>query len=145
MRTTLGTDGPVSSNDLNLWSTLRLGAVLHKGVGEDPRMMPSREVFAQATIEGARALGMGERIGSIESGKEADLVIIDLDRPHLVPLHDVYAHLVYAVGRDDVRTVLIRGRAVMRDRRLTTIDERAAMEEVAEFAARLRRRRAFAG
>ena len=145
VRTTLGTDGPVSSNDLDLWSTLRLGAVLHKGVGEDPRLMSSREVFAHATIEGARALGMGERIGSIESGKEADLVIIDLDRPHLVPLHDVYAHLVYAVGRDDVRTVLIRGRAVMRDRRLTTIDERAAMEEVAEFAARLRRRRAFAG
>ncbi|HKY59987.1 MAG TPA: amidohydrolase family protein, partial [Gemmatimonadota bacterium] len=98
-----------------------------------------REVFAQATIEGARALGLGDRIGSIEKGKEADLVIVDLDRPHLVPLHDVYAHLVYAVGRDDVRTVLIQGRIVMQDRRLTTIDEQAAMEEVAELAARLRR------
>ncbi|HKY59897.1 MAG TPA: amidohydrolase, partial [Gemmatimonadota bacterium] len=88
VRTTLGTDGPVSSNDLDLWATLRLGAVLHKGVGGDPRLMPAREVFAQATIEGARALGLGDRIGSIEKGKEADLVIVDLDRPHLVPLHD---------------------------------------------------------
>lgn len=141
VRTTLSTDGPVSSNDLDLWATLRLGAALHKGVAEDPRVMPSREVFAQATIEGARALGMGDRIGSIEPGKEADLVIVDLDRPHLVPLHDVYAHLVYAIGRDDVRTVLIRGRVVMRDRHLTTIDEQAAMEEVAELAGRAFRQR----
>jgi 5-methylthioadenosine/S-adenosylhomocysteine deaminase len=139
VRTTLGTDGPVSSNDLDLWPALRLGAVLHKGVGEDPRLMPAREVFAQATIEGARALGLADRIGSIEPGKEGDLVIVDLDRPHLVPLHDIYAHLVYAIGRDDVRTVLIQGRVVMRDRQLTTIDERAAMEEVAELASRARR------
>ncbi len=139
VRTSLGTDGPVSSNDLDLWPALRLGAVLHKGVAEDPRLMPSPEVFAQATIEGARALGLGDRIGSIEPGKEADLVIVDLDRPHLVPLHDVYAHLVYAVGRDDVRTVLIQGRVVMRDRHLTTIDEPAAMEEVAALASRLHR------
>lgn len=141
VRTTLGTDGPVSGNDLDLWLALRLGAALHKGVGEDPTLMPARDVFAQATIEGARALGLGDRIGSIEPGKEADLVIVDLDRPHLVPLHDLYAHLVYAIGRDDVRTVLIQGRVVMRDRRLTTIDEHAAMEEVAELATRLRRSR----
>ena len=139
VRTTLGTDGPVSSNDLDLWPAMRLGAVLHKGVGEDPRLMPARGVFAQATIEGARALGLADRIGSIEPGKEGDLVIVDLDRPHLVPLHDIYAHLVYAIGRDDVRTVLIQGRVVMRDRQLTTIDERAAMEEVAELASRARR------
>lgn len=134
VRTGLGTDGPVSSNDLDLWSAMRLGAVLQKGVREDPTVLPAREVFAQATIEGARALGLGDRTGSIEPGKEADLVVIDLDRPHLVPLHDVYAHLVYAVGRDDVRTAVIRGRVVMRDRELTTIDEREAMREVAELA-----------
>lgn len=139
VRTALGTDGPVSSNDLDLWSAMRLGAVLQKGVREDPTVLPAREVFAQATIEGARALGLGDRIGSIEPGKEADLVVVDLDRPHLVPLHDVYAHLVYAVGRDDVRTAVIRGRVVMRDRELTTIDEREAMREVAELAGRLRR------
>jgi len=110
---------------------MRLGAVLHKGVHEDPTLMPAREVFAQATIEGARALGLGDRIGSIEPGKEADLVVVDLDRPHLVPLHDIHAHLVYTVGRDDVRHVVIRGRIVLRDRDLVTIDEREAMREVA--------------
>lgn len=70
---------------------------------------------------------------------ERALVVVDLDRPHLVPLHDIYAHLIYAVGRDDVRTTVIRGRVVMRYRELTTIDERETMVEVAELAARLRR------
>jgi len=138
VRTTLGTDGPVSSNDLDPWSAMRLGAVLHKGVHEDPTLQPAREIFAQATIEGARALGLGDRIGSIEPGKEADLVVIDLDRPHLVPFHDVHAHLVYAVGRDDVRHVVIRGRVVLRNRDLVTIDEREAMREVAGLVASLK-------
>ena len=131
----LGTDGPVSGNDLDMWWTMRLAAVLHKGVHQDPALISAREVVAMATREAAAALGMGDAIGSLEAGKRADLIVIDLNRPHLTPMFDVYSHLVYAIGRSDVVTTIIHGRLVMWDRRLTTLDEAAAIAEVNQIAA----------
>lgn len=131
---TLGTDGPVSSNDLDLWSVLRLAAVLHKGVAQDPSLLSARQVVRWATRDAAEALGLGERIGRLAPGYDADLILVDLDRPHLVPRYDDDSHLVYAVGRDDVAATMVRGRWLMRDRRLLTIDEQAAMEAVAALA-----------
>ncbi len=129
----LGTDGPVSSNDLDLWPVLRLAAALGKGVHRDPSLLPAREVLRFATRDAARALGLGDEIGSLEPGKRADLILVDADRPHLTPLYDVYSHLVYAAGRADVATVMIDGRIVMRERELVDVDEERAIGEVREL------------
>jgi 5-methylthioadenosine/S-adenosylhomocysteine deaminase len=130
----LGTDGAASGNDLDLWKVIRLAAVLHRGVAHDPTLNPAPEVVRMATIDAANALGLGDQIGSLEAGKRADLLLIDLDSPHLVPLYDVYSYLVYAVGRDDVKTVLIDGQVVMRDRALQTVDVPATVEQARSLA-----------
>jgi 5-methylthioadenosine/S-adenosylhomocysteine deaminase len=134
VRTTLGTDGPVSGNDLDMWLAMRLAATLHKGVQQNPTLMPAVEVVKMATCDAARAMGLGDKIGSLVAGKQADLILIDPDQPHLTPLYDVYSHLVYAVGRADVATVLIRGRVVMQGRELTTLDEASVIAAVQELA-----------
>ena len=133
----VGTDGPVSSNDLDMWTAMRFAGLLQRGAHRDPVLTPAREVVRMVTTAGARSLGLGDRIGSLEPGKRADLVLLDLDRPHLTPMFDVYAHLVYAVGRDDVRSVLIDGRFVLRDRELTTLDEPAILADARALGARI--------
>jgi 5-methylthioadenosine/S-adenosylhomocysteine deaminase len=133
----VGTDGPVSSNDLDMWTAMRFAGLLQRGAHRDPVLTPAREVVRMVTTAGARALGLGDRIGSLEPGKRADLVLLDLDRPHLTPMFDVYAHLVYAVGRDDVRSVLIDGRFVLRDRELTTLDEPAILADARALGVRI--------
>lgn len=133
VRTTLGTDGPVSGNDLDMWLTMRLAATLHKGVQQNPTLMPAVEVVKMATCDAASALGLGDKVGSLAAGKQADLILIDLEQPHLTPLYDVYSHLVYAVGRADVATVLIRGQVVMQERELTTLDEASVIAAVQEL------------
>lgn len=130
----LGTDGPVSSNDLDLWTAMRFTALLQRGVHRDPTLTPARRVVEMATRRAAEALGLGDRIGSLEPGKRADLILIDARAAHLTPLYDVYAQLVFAVGRDDVTTVLVDGRPLMRDRRLVALDELAAIEAVRSLA-----------
>jgi len=86
-----------------------------------------------ATIEGARALHMDKEIGSLEAGKKADIILISLDAPNAVPLYDVYAQLAYALKGSDVETVIIGGRAVMRDKKLLTVDEAAVIAKIREF------------
>ncbi len=133
----VGTDGPVSSNDLDLWTAMRFAGLLQRGAHHDPVLTPARDVVRMVTTVAARALGIGDRVGSIEPGKRADLVLIDLDRPHLTPMFDVFAHLVYAIGRDDVESVLIDGRFVMRGRALTTLDEPTILADVRALGARI--------
>ena len=133
-RVALGTDGPVSGNDLDMWLTLRLTAVLHKGVHQDPALLTAREVAAWATRDAAAALDKGREIGSLEADKRADIIVLSLNRPHLTPMFDVYSHLVYAVGREDVETVIIQGKTVMRDRMLTTLNEESVLAEVQAIA-----------
>lgn len=134
----LGTDGTATGNDLDMWKVMRFAAVIHRGVNGDSTFNPAVDVVAMATRDGAQALGIGELTGSIEVGKCADLLLVDLNRPHLVPLYDVYSHLVYAVGRDDVRTVLINGKVVMLDRILMTIDEPGTLAEARDLAHQIR-------
>jgi 5-methylthioadenosine/S-adenosylhomocysteine deaminase len=134
VQVTLGTDGPASSNDLDLWKVLRVAAILHRGIREDPRLTPARRVLRMVTIDAAKALGVEDRIGSLQIGKRADLILIDLNRPHLVPVFDIYSLLAYAVGRDDVSTVVVNGQVVVRDRQLMTCDKTATMAAVREIA-----------
>src|SRR5215204_5848117 len=119
----LGTDGAASNNDLDMWEEMDTAAKLHKLSSNDPKVVTAEEALALATIGGARSLHMDSDIGSLEVGKRADLVVVDLDGLHQTPRYNIYSHLVYATKASDVRTVVIEGRVVMRDRRLLTLDE----------------------
>ncbi len=138
----LGTDGPASNNDLDMWEETRLAALLAKGVSADPTALPARQALAMATIGGARALHVDEYIGSLEPGKRADLVVVDLQSVHNTPRFTrdadaLYAQLVYATKGADVRDVMCQGRWLMRERRLLTVDEDALMQEAADLASKI--------
>jgi len=126
----LGTDGCASNNNLDLFLEMDTVAKLHKVHTLDPTIMDAETVLRMATIEGARALGLADRIGSLEPGKQADIIVIDTNKPHLTPMYHPASHLVYAVRGSDVATVLINGCTVMQDRQLKTIDLEAAMDAV---------------
>jgi 5-methylthioadenosine/S-adenosylhomocysteine deaminase len=119
----LGTDGAASNNNLNLFEEMHLAALLQKWLQRDPETLPAREVVRMATIRGAQALGLEREIGSLEVGKRADLIVIDAAQPHLAPRHDPVALLVYSAQAADVTMVLVDGRVLLEDRKLTTIDE----------------------
>jgi 5-methylthioadenosine/S-adenosylhomocysteine deaminase len=134
----LGTDGAASNNNLDLFQEMDTAAKLHKGRALDPSVMDAATVLRMATIDGARALGLGQRTGSLEPGKQADLIVLAARRPHLVPMFDPVSHLVYAARGSDVTTVIIDGRCVVRDRRILTFDVEAAMEDVNRLARGIR-------
>jgi 5-methylthioadenosine/S-adenosylhomocysteine deaminase len=123
LRLGLGTDGAASNNDLSMWEEMDTAAKLHKVFARDPKVVSAQEAFEMATIRGARALHMEREIGSLEAGKRADLVIVNLGDLSQTPLYNVYSNLIYATKAADVRSVIIEGRVVMRDRRLLTLDE----------------------
>ena len=123
LRLGLGTDGAASNNDLSMWEEMDTAAKLHKVFARDPKVVSAQEAFEMATIRGARALHMEREIGSLEAGKRADVVIVNLGDLSQTPLYNVYSNLIYATKAADVRTVVIEGRVVMRDRRLLTLDE----------------------
>ncbi|OEU48640.1 MAG: S-adenosylhomocysteine deaminase [Desulfobacterales bacterium S3730MH5] len=118
----IGTDGCASNNNLDMFQEMDTVAKLHKVHTLDPTVMDARTVVRMATIDGARVLGLGDITGSLESGKKADIIIIDIKRPHLIPLYDICSHLVYAVTGSDVVTTIVNGRILMEDRLLTTLD-----------------------
>ena len=119
----LGTDGPASNNNLDMFEEMRTASLAAKLVTRDPQALSARQALKMATIDCARALGMDDRIGSLVPGKLADLVVVDLDKPHLTPLYDPISHLVYAARGSDVRDVIVSGRVVVRQGKIRTIDE----------------------
>ena len=133
----LGTDGAASNNDLNLWEEMDTAAKLHKLISKDPKVLTAEEAFEMATIRGARALHLEKDIGSIEKGKRADLVIVDLDDLNQTPYYNIYSDLVYAAKAGDVRTVIIEGRVVMRDRRLLTLNEETVKADARRYRERI--------
>lgn len=130
----LGTDGPAgSNNDLDLMEEIDLAAKLAKISKMSPLALNARAVVEMATIDGARALHMEKEIGSLEPGKKADLIVISLDEPNAVPMYDMYAQIAYALKASDVETVVIGGRTVMKDHKLLTVDEAAAIAKAREY------------
>jgi 5-methylthioadenosine/S-adenosylhomocysteine deaminase len=130
----LGTDGPAgSNNDLDLMEEIDLAAKLAKITKMNPLALNAKAVVEMATIDGARALHMDKEIGSLEAGKMADLIVISLDEPNAVPMYDIYAQIAYALKGSDVDTVVIGGRIVMRDRKLLTVNEEAAIAKAREY------------
>ena len=135
----LGTDGCASNNNLDMFQEMDTAAKLEKSARLDPTVMSARTVLHMATSSGAKVLGLDRLVGTLEPGKKADIVIVDMNKPHLTPLYNEYSHLVYAVNGADVDTVLINGRIVMQDRRLLTINEGEAMQRVNQIAVRVRK------
>ncbi len=140
----IGTDGQASNNDQDLLEEMRLAALLPKGTMGDPTLLPARDVFAMATIEGARALHLDHLIGSLEPDKRADLAVISLDSPHLVPRYDatlsnIYSHLVYAAKASDVRHVMVDGQWLLRAGEHQTIDIARVTQEARRLAAGINR------
>ncbi|TFG71364.1 MAG: hypothetical protein E4H27_04780, partial [Anaerolineales bacterium] len=125
----IGTDGAASNNDMDLLGEIRTAALLQKGYNENPELLTTIQAMQMATINGAKAFGVDKDLGSLEPGKRADIVIIDFDKSHLTPCHDVLAHLVYAVNKADVDTVLIDGKIHLENGNLITLDEDAIIAE----------------
>ena len=133
---TIGADGAPCNNRLDMFTEMRTAALLQT-VSRGPEALPALSVLKMATVEGARALGLADEIGSIEAGKRADLILLNLDRVYTTPHPDVVSTIVYAAEPSNVEAVWIDGRAVLRDGRLTTMDERAVIESAQAEAARL--------
>ncbi|MDL2275581.1 amidohydrolase [Desulfosarcina sp. OttesenSCG-928-G10] len=134
----LGTDGCASNNDLDLFAEMDMAAKLHKVHRLDPTVMDAATVLKMATIDGASAIGMADRIGSLEVGKQADIIVVDTKKPHLTPCFDPVSHLVYAATSADVRHVLVDGKLLLRDRRLLTVDMAEVMGKVNAIAGAIR-------
>jgi 5-methylthioadenosine/S-adenosylhomocysteine deaminase len=125
----IGTDGAASNNDLDLLGEVKTAALLQKGITENPEVLTTMQALEMATINGAKAWGLEKTQGSLEVGKRADVVLIDFDKSHLTPCHDIYAHLVYSVNKADIDTVLIDGKIQMENGELTTLDEESIKAE----------------
>ncbi len=135
----LGTDGAASNNNLDMLEEMRVAALLQKVHAGSATVLPAREALRMATSTGAEILGLGDRVGRIRPGMLADIILLDFHKPHLFPLHDIYAHVVYAAISSDVHTVIIDGKIVMENRRVLTMDEEAVMKEAQESAQSLLR------
>ena len=138
LRLGLGTDGAASNNDLDMFEEMATAAFLAKHATGDPTVAPANKVFEMATLGGARALGMEDRIGSLEAGKRADIVVVDVRTPRMTPMYDPVSHLVYTTRGDDVRTTIVHGKVLMRDRKMTTLDEAAVLRDARAWAQKVR-------
>ncbi len=135
----LGTDGPAgSNNDFNLFEEMDLAAKLQKVTTGDPQALPALEALAMATAGGARALGLEREIGSLETGRRADLIVVRLDQPHAAPLFNVYSQIVYALKASDVGDVMVNGKLLVENRRPLTLDAKAILAKAAEFQKTIR-------
>ena len=133
----LGTDGAASNNNLDMLEEMRLAALLAKGSREDPTVLPAREALKMATVNGARSLFPEEGMGTIREGSPADLIMLDLDKPHFHPYHNLPANIVYAAASADVELVMVKGKLLMEQRKLLTIDEEKVLHEANERGDRL--------
>ena len=137
VRVTLGTDGAISGNDLDLWMALRLAATLHRGATLRADAVDTRQALRMVTLDAAAALGAEDRLGSLEIGKAADMILIDLRRAHAMPLFDPLTHLVFSCAKGDVRHVFVGGRQVVEDGALTRLALDDVLDEVEALTPRI--------
>lgn len=133
----LGTDGAASNNDLDLYGEMRTAALLAKAVAGDAAVLPAAEALHMATLAGARALGMESEIGSLKKGKSADFIAVDLSALETQPIYDVVSQLAYAAGRQHVTDVFVAGRALLRNRKLLTLDPSAILADTQQWRKRI--------
>jgi 5-methylthioadenosine/S-adenosylhomocysteine deaminase len=132
-----GTDGAASNNDQNILSEMSTAAKVHKAIANDPTVLDSKTALLMATRWGAEALGLGSKIGSLEKGKEADIIAIDLKKPHLSPVYDIYSHIVYSAMASDVDTVIVGGKQIIENRNHVEVDEDAILKKAAEWQTKI--------
>ena len=138
--TGLGTDGPAgSNNDFDLMEEMNLAANLQKVSTNDPTALNAEQAITMATIGGARVATLDREIGSLETGKRADLITVRIDRPHAVPMYNVYSQIVYALKGSDVQDVVVNGRQIVRDGQSLTLDSKAILAKAAEYADKITR------
>ncbi len=128
----LGTDGPASNNELDMFDTMKVCGLIHKAHRWDPTVLPAREVLDLATINGARALGIEGECGSLEVGKDADIIVIDMRSPNLVPIHGkatVVSDLVYSTSGENVETTIVRGQVLMHEKKFETLDPESVFRQ----------------
>lgn len=138
VRVGLGTDGPMSSNTLTTMNELGLVGKIHKLENKDRSAMPPLTVVKMATMGSAEALHMEDKLGSLEVGKLADIIVVDTKAPNMVPMYSPYAALVYGANGGDVRHTIVDGKVLMKDRQLLTVDEKAIIKEAQKFAQQVR-------
>ena len=132
-----GTDGAATNNDLDLFEEMRIGAFLQKVTTGDPEVLPAAQVLEMATAGGARAIGLGDELGQLAPGFRADVVQVALDDPHFAPMYDVTSHLVYVADDQDVETVIVSGRVLLREGKQQTLDAKRIQADAARIAARI--------
>ncbi len=138
VKVALGTDGAASNNDLNILSEMATAAKVHKAVANDPTVVDSKTALLMATRWGAEALGLGDKVGTIQKGKRADIITLNMRSPHLTPAYDVYSLIVYSAMASDVVDVMIDGRPVLQGGELITGDEEAILQKAHEWGKRVR-------
>jgi 5-methylthioadenosine/S-adenosylhomocysteine deaminase len=136
----LGTDGCASNNDLDLFREMDTAAKLHKVNLFDPTVMDAMTVLKMATREGAKAIGLDNYIGSLEPGRQADVIILDTDKPHLVPMYNPVSHIIYAAQGSDVRDVMVAGKILVRNKNLLTVDLEDILERLARLSKRIKKK-----
>ncbi len=141
MKVGIGTDGCASNNRLDLLRDIDLAAKLHKLWWDDPTAAPAFSLVEMVTKQGAKAIGVDEKLGSIETGKLADLVILTLHKPHLTPVYDPYSHIVYCARGTDVRDVIVDGKVVVRNGKIESFDETEVIRKVEEISNKIRKNR----
>jgi len=130
----LGTDGPASNNSLDMFETMKIAALLQKLAYKDPGVLPAWQVLKMATVDAAKALGLESEIGSIEAGKKADIILLDFKKPHLTPIHDLYANIVYSARGSDVDTVIVDGKVLMENREVIVANEEEIIRKAEKTA-----------
>lgn len=133
----LGTDGCASNNNLDLREEALLAAIIHKGHTGDPTVLPAATVLAMATRGSAEALGLGDLIGTLEAGKRADVIVLDMSKPHMQPVHNPISQLIYAAHSSDVTATVVEGEIVMQDGQVLRVDEAEVIARACESAKRL--------
>ena len=138
----LGTDGAASNNNLDMFQEMHSAALIHKIANNNPTVVNAQTTVEMATIRAAKVLGMENTIGSLEKGKNADLIIVDLSKPHANPIYNIYSLIVYSLDGSDVDTVIINGKVIMKDKKILTADETQIIKEANEIAAKIRKEQA---
>ena len=135
---TIGTDGAISGNDLDMWLAMRLTCGLAKGLNMEADALTAEQVLHMATINGAKALGKSESIGSLEIGKCADIIMVDINNSHSIPLFDPITHLVFGAGRSDITDVFVSGKHIVKNKKITGIDIEKIYDQVRELAPQIK-------
>ncbi|MBI5074612.1 MAG: amidohydrolase [Nitrospirae bacterium] len=133
-----GTDGAASNNDLNILSEMSTAAKVHKAISGDPTALTAKQAMLMATRHGAEALGLGSLCGSLEPGKAADIVLAGLGKPHLIPLYDIYSHIVYSMNAADINTVLVAGKIILDQRSLTAVNEAEILAKAEQWGRKIK-------